>query len=210
MDASKGGASDPPAPRSGRSRDGSLAARLSPDRLAGGVIVLLGAWILWQAFAIPQGSGVGAVGPRVFPIIVALGILASGVTMLLSRPGDTPEALPGEVGGVAAEALDDETGGAPAEAAAEAPPDWATLGGIAALLAVYIALYIPLGFPIASALFLVAGARVLGSRAWPRDVIAGILVSLAAYLVFTFLLGLELPGGPLEEPLNALFGEAIE
>jgi putative tricarboxylic transport membrane protein len=210
MDAPMGGASDPSARRPGRSRDGSLMTRLAPDRLAGALIALLGAWILWQAFAIPQGSGVGAVGPRVFPIIVALGILASGVAMLLSRQSEAPEALPGEVGGAAAEALDDEAAGAPAEAAAEAPADWATLGGIAALLAVYLAAFVPLGFPIASALFLVAGARVLGSRAWLRDLVAGVLVSLAAYVVFTSLLGLELPGGPLEEPLRALFGEAIE
>ena len=215
MDAPIRGSDEPSAPRPGRARDVPPMARVSPDRLAGVIIAVLGAWILWQAFNISQGAGTGAVGPRVFPIIVGLGILASGIALILSRPQHTPEAVPGEVGGVAANALEHDAlehgaGHAEAEAAAEEPIDWATLGWMAALLAVYIAAYIPLGFPIASALFLIAGARVLGSRAWLRDLIAGVVVSLAAYVVFTSLLGLELPGGPLEEPLRALFGEPIE
>ena len=215
MPASMPGSSDASAPRPRRMRVVPLRTRLSPDRLAGVLIAVLGAWILWQAFALQVGPGHAAVGPRVFPIIVGLGILASGVALALSRPQHTPEAVPGEVGGVAANALEHDAlehgaGHAEAEAAAEEPIDWATLGWMAALLAVYIAAYIPLGFPIASALFLIAGARVLGSRAWLRDLIAGVVVSLAAYVVFTSLLGLELPGGSLEEPLRALFGEPIE
>jgi putative tricarboxylic transport membrane protein len=64
--------------------------------------------------------------------------------------------------------------------------------------------FLHLGFIISSAAFLVAGAWVLGSRSWPRDVAAGLLLSLVTYVVFTRLLGLDLPSGPLEEPIRAL------
>lgn len=207
----------------------ALTRRLGADRLAGAAITLLGVWFLWQAFGMPERPGAGAVGPRVFPIIVGLGILASGIALLLSRPerdegcarSDEAEShTDGDVAG--AESLA-ETRDATAEQLAErgALPvagdpvksqvraDQATLGGIAALLAVYLAAFLPLGFPIASALFLAAAARVLGSRAWLRDLVAGVVVSAAAFVVFTRLLGLELPTGPLEAPLQALFGGSL-
>jgi putative tricarboxylic transport membrane protein len=82
--------------------------------------------------------------------------------------------------------------------------DWRTLGLFAGLLALYIALFLPLGFILCSTLLIVGGAWVLGSHAWRRDLIAGVTVSLVAYLVFTALLGLELPAGPLEMPLRLL------
>ncbi len=76
--------------------------------------------------------------------------------------------------------------------------DWPTLLSVAGLLAAYIALYKPLGFILASIVLLPAGARVLGSRAPLRDVITGVALTLAIYFIFTRLLGLELPAGPLE------------
>jgi putative tricarboxylic transport membrane protein len=86
------------------------------------------------------------------------------------------------------------------------PIVWPSLGQIAALLAAYVAAFLPLGFVVSSAFFMVGGARVLGSRRWVRDLTAGLLLSAVSYGVFTFLLGLELPGGPLEVPLQVLRG----
>ena len=159
---------------------GRRAAR--PTLVARGLIVLLAAWVLWQAFLLREGPGYAAVGPRVFPVVVGLGLLAGGAALLvgaLRRPAPAPEP-------------DAE----PAE-----PTDWATLLGMAVLLAVYLALYLPLGFILATILFLVAAARVLGSRALVRDVVVAVALALATYLLFTRLLGLQLPGGPLAEVL---------
>lgn len=133
----------------------------SADRLAGATIGVFGAWFLWQAAILREGPGYAAVGPRVFPVIVGLGILASGLAL-----GASPTRRP--------------------EAESDIGPerDWRTLAGAAAILAGYIVLFQPLGFVVASTLFLAASSWNLGSRSLRRDMVAGLLTSAAAYLVF--------------------------
>jgi putative tricarboxylic transport membrane protein len=163
-----------------------LRVRVSPDAITGAAIALCAGWFLWQAAALREGPGYAAVGPRVFPAIVGVGFLVSGLALFLSglrgarRQGTTD-----------------------ADAERHAPTDWPTLLAMAGLLALYLVLFRPLGFILASAGFLVAGAWALGSRAWARDLVAGALVSIPTYVVFARLLGLELPAGPLEGPLRA-------
>jgi putative tricarboxylic transport membrane protein len=55
----------------------------------------------------------------------------------------------------------------------------------------------PLGYVVASALFFPFGARVLGSCSPRRDLVAGVALAVAVYLLFTRLLGVPLPPGPL-------------
>jgi putative tricarboxylic transport membrane protein len=145
------------------------------DSVAALLIAVLGVWVLWQATSLREGPGYAAVGPRVFPMVVGVGMMVSGLALLWSswRVGSAQDS--------------------------EATPaaDWATLLGMAAALAGYIVLYRPLGFIAASTVFLVAGAWILGSRSPLRDVLAGVLVSVGTFVLFTRLLGLELPVGPL-------------
>ena len=163
------------------------------DGIAGLAIVLFGAWFLWQANSLRAGPGYAAVGPKTFPIIVGLLLLGSGLGVLLGLVRDARRELPRtEAEGPDAAVVEG------AEGDAAVGSDWPTLLGVAGLLAAYIALYKPLGFILASIVLLPAGARVLGSRAPLRDVIAGVGLSLAIYVVFTRLLGLELPAGPFE------------
>jgi putative tricarboxylic transport membrane protein len=163
----------------------SLRVVKSPDAIAGAAIALFACWFLWQATALREGPGYAAVGPRVFPVIVGTGFLVSGLALLLSG-----------LGGARRPETD-------AAAEGEAPTDWSTLLAMAGLLALYVVLFRPLGFILTSAAFLLAGAWVLGSRAWARDLAAGAMVSIATYMVFARLLGLELPAGPLEGPVRA-------
>ncbi|MBA2449689.1 MAG: tripartite tricarboxylate transporter TctB family protein [Chloroflexi bacterium] len=177
----------------------SLRSARFAEVLAAGVVVLLGVWTLWQAMELRQGPGYAAVGPRIFPMVVGVGFLVAGAALLLGglRRGDpalAPAPPPASLAKPTATSADDALDEDPSAA----PTDWPTLAGVAALLAGYVALFLPLGFIISSALLLVGGARVLGSRSPIRDIAAGVLVSLAAYLVFTRLLGLELPPGPLD------------
>ena len=160
------------------------------DGIAGLAIVLFSAWFLWQATTLRAGPGYAAVGPKTFPIIVGLVLLGSGLGVLLGLWRDgRREVPPTEAEGPDAEVV---------EGAEGVGTDWPTLLGVAGLLAAYIALYKALGFILASIVLLPAGARVLGSRAPLRDLLAGVGLSLAIYVVFTRLLGLELPAGPLE------------
>lgn len=155
--------------------------RLSPDALAGATITALGAWFMLQALDLREGPGYAAVGPRVFPLLVGAGLLISGLFVAL--------------GGVRSARIGAETGDEPAE-----EQDWATLVQVGLVLAAFLALYLPLGFTLASAFFLPACAWVLGSRSPGRDLLAGMLVSVATYYLFTQLLGLELPQGLLPLP----------
>jgi putative tricarboxylic transport membrane protein len=137
--------------------------------------------LIGSRVSLSEGPGYAAVGPKTFPIIVGIGIVLSGLGVALTRNSDGP---------------------APDEGLES--HDWRTLGLFAALLALYIALFLILGFVLCSILLVVAGARILGSHSWRRDLIAGVGLSLTAYLIFTMLLGLELPAGPLELPLQLL------
>ena len=144
---------------------------IAADRAAGVVVALFGAWFLWQAFQFREGPGFAVVGPRVFPAIVGIGLTLSGLALAV---------LPG------------------ARAEAETPTDWRTLLLMAAALAVYVALYLPLGFPIASVAF---SSLAHGSSAVDRPFeisSAACCWSLVVYLVFTQLLTIDLPAGPLE------------
>ena len=61
----------------------------------------------------------------------------------------------------------------------------------------FFAAFIPLGFVLSGTAFLVAQARILGSRSLARDVIASIVFVLAVYWLFVGFLTVDLPNGPL-------------
>jgi putative tricarboxylic transport membrane protein len=84
----------------------------------------------------------------------------------------------------------------PADSAA---PDWPDTRGrrrIAAVfgaLVIYVALLEPLGFLLATALFVLAVVRVLGAWAWMTTAAVTLAIALACYLVFQRWLGMPLP-----------------
>ncbi len=113
------------------------------------------------------------IGPRVFPIVVAIGMAVVGATLLV-------QAWTGQWRADAAE-----------------PADRRALLLVAAGLLLDTLLMRPAGFVLASTSLFACVARAFGSRALVRDAVAGALLATAAYLVFTRLLGLDLPAGSL-------------
>lgn len=175
----------------------------NPSFIAGVCIALFGAWFIWQATLLREGPGYAVIGPRVFPLIVGIGFAVSGLTLLISAlrppPSETQhssDVRPPEADG--------------STLSTQHSSDWSTLLAMAALLAGYVVMFRPVGFLITSAAFLVGGAWALGSRNWLRDVVVGVALSVVTFAVFTRLLGLELPAGPLEEPLRALVSISAE
>jgi putative tricarboxylic transport membrane protein len=73
---------------------------------------------------------------------------------------------------------------------------WPTPGAIMASLLGYVALLTPLGYALATALFVTLAARVLGSRHTGRDVVVGVLLGVVTSYAFTRWLGVRLPVGP--------------
>ena len=72
---------------------------------------------------------------------------------------------------------------------------WATPGLIMVALLAYAFLLEPVGYPLATAAVFVALARILGSHALVRDVLAGLVLGFGLFTAFTQYLGVSLPAG---------------
>lgn len=148
-------------------------------RLAAGFLLVVAVLALSQVFKIGQAAGYTVVGPRVFPIVVATGLLGLGVLFLLRTTVWPDLELAREV------------------MAEDAATHWPTVGLLLLALAVYPFLVAPLGYVLATSLFFPLVARILGSRKLPRDAIIGVVLSVVVYLLFTRALGVRLPAGLL-------------
>ena len=148
-------------------------------RLAALTVISLGGIILTQVSQIGTGAGFIVVGPRIFPTVVGIGFLVLGFLFLLRTTVLLDKDLVAEV------------------TTEEATTDWSTT--ILALLSLvaYASLLHPLGYTLATALFFPVAGRILGSTRLRRDIIIGLALGLAIYLIFTRVLGVRLPAGLL-------------
>ena len=74
-------------------------------------------------------------------------------------------------------------------------PAWRAAAPAAAAFLAYIALLAPVGYLLATTVFIPVEARLLGSRSWRRDLIAGLVITAAIHAVLGLLLGFRLPAG---------------
>ena len=138
--------------------------RLAAVLIVGSVTYLLGAFQI----SVPEGQ-YAAVGPRLFPLVIGLGLLTSAVSIGVSATGEVR--LP--------------------------PVHWGVAASCALAFLVYIAALAVVGYLPATAVFLVLQSRLLGSRDWARDLIVSVAITVSVYGVFRLLLGLSLPAGLL-------------
>ena len=158
-----------------RPRSSLLGLRLAAIFLLGvGVIALT------QSFQIRQGVGYVVVGPRLFPVLVSTGLFLFSLFFLARA---TP--------------LWADTDLAKEAALEEAATHWTTVYLVIFSLLVYAFTLGTLGYPLATALFFPAVARVMGSRKLARDLVVGLVLGLAIYIGFTRFLGVRLPAGLL-------------
>jgi len=145
-----------------------------PDRAAFAIglgLAVLGLLVGWDATKI-GGGNYARIGPATFPFVIAALLLVLAVwTMVSAWRGRFPERE------------HDET----------APILW-VVGG----LALQLLLLHPAGFSIATGILFAFTARGFGKRRLWISLPAGILFSLAIWLLFTQVLRLALPAGPLE------------
>ena len=145
-------------------------------------VVGLAALAFWQAAVIPVTPIYAQVGPKLVPYLIATGlaVLGIGLTVEALRGGwsrDLPEV-------------------------AEAPPsNWRALGLLGAGLLANLALIEWLGFVVAATVQFVLVAHAFGSRHWLRDVGIGLAVTVAAYLGFSRVLGVNIGLGRVWEGL---------
>lgn len=139
------------------------------DRIFGGIGLVLAIIFAWQAARIEESFLTDAVGPRVFPWIIAA-VMGLASLWFLAKPDPEPEW-----------------------------PRLGRLAeiGMAALVMVAYAQALPgLGFVIATAIAAAYLTWRLGSRPL-ESVLIGVGTSLGIYVVFRLILGLSLARGPL-------------
>ncbi|HEX9437565.1 MAG TPA: tripartite tricarboxylate transporter TctB family protein [Candidatus Limnocylindria bacterium] len=142
-----------------------------PDLIGALAIFAIGIIAIAAALTTPD-PGFGVVGPAVLPT-------ALGALVLVSAAWLAWEALTRR------------------ERAALDPLDRGPFVATLLSTAVYLAVFVPLGFILASAAYLVQEARILGSTRTVRDAIASAALVVGLYVLFVRLLGIELPRGPL-------------
>lgn len=148
-------------------------------RIAALTVIILGGIILTQVPQIGTGAGFIVVGPRIFPMAVGIGLLILGLLLLLRVTLLPDKDLIEEV------------------TAEEASTDWSTTALTLLSLVAYASLLHPLGYTLATALFFPVVGRILGSSQLWRNIIIGLVLGLAIYLIFTRVLGVRLPAGLL-------------
>ncbi|WP_170208786.1 tripartite tricarboxylate transporter TctB family protein [Micromonospora pisi] len=165
-------------------------------RILGVVLLLAGAFLCWTAYDSADGD-FSAEGPWLAPLVVTAGWVVLAAWYLVSqfvrsRPPTEPTTEPADTteSTEATEATEPTDGTEPA-----GPVQWLTPALLGAALLGYVFALEPLGFVLASALFFVAAARILGSHHWIRDVLVAVPLVVAIYLGFTQLLEISLPAG---------------
>ncbi len=144
------------------------------ELLIGLGITGLGLFLAAQAYALPDAPGYAHVGPRLFPGLIAAGVIACGVLLAREAASGGFRKLPeGE----------------------RARLDWRGFGWISAGALGHMALIGSIGFIAASTLLFFAAARGFGSVRPLRDVLVAVVLSGVVFVVFTQALGLSLPSG---------------
>jgi putative tricarboxylic transport membrane protein len=152
-----------------------MAALANRNTIAGLICLALAVWLFSLTFGLPQSPFV-PIGPEFYPRIVL------GVTAAL--------AIAVAVEGVVA---------AGREEAPKARRNYRLVGLSFAVFFLYVVLLPPLGFRIATALFVAVLQAVIEppaqARQWARVAVVAVLTSAATYLVFEHYLAVLLPRG---------------
>jgi putative tricarboxylic transport membrane protein len=141
-------------------------------------LVALGAFVIMGTQNISGAAGYAQVGPRVFPYLIGSCLLILGAIL-------TWHAVSGGWRNM------------PEDQAHHATPDWPAFAIISAAVLLHMVSIGWAGFILASTFLFTLIARGFGSRRLLRDIVAGAIVSTAAYFIFTYGLGLKLPSGLL-------------
>jgi putative tricarboxylic transport membrane protein len=147
--------------------------KADPAGVAIAVALLLIAAAIWWDLSRLQLTSTYGVGPKAMPIVIAIGLALLGI-------GNFVMALRGEL---------------PKRETVDARAILLILGGLVALIAI---IGLGGGFIVATAILFTTTSAAFGRRAIVTDLIIGLVLALAIFLVFDKVLTLSLPAGPLE------------
>lgn len=179
--------------------------RFHSDVAAGAVTLALGIALTIAAAGVkPSSFGNSVLQPRDLPLACGVGLLIFGVVLtvqgILKMRAMTAPAAPDVAAAPAvppSAAQDEQV--PPADdgetALKDSPRNLLVLGG---LLLAYALTFIPLGYIVATFIFLFAGTMYFSPDKWRRNTLFAVLFSVGVYLLFTEVLGIPMPKGILE------------
>ena len=154
------------------------------DRIIFAGMLLLAAVYFWATSQIPTLEIGDPLGPKAFPRLLGGGLLIAAA-MLLAEILKARKTSKSE---------------ASAEAAPAEPHDTSSykiVAGVAAATGIYFALFEPLGYAISTSLFLLVMTSYFNKGKRWTNVLTSMLYGFVSYYLFTTLLGVNLPRGPL-------------
>ena len=164
----------PPEPKSPARRVDVAQYGLALFLVVVGIYTVIDATGLEVGFADP-------VGPRVFPYVIGAGLVVVGVLLAVATArGSQPEPEEGEDVDLSSSA------------------DWLTVLKLVAVLLFTVATVNQLGWAISGAALFAGAAWCLGSRTIVRDVLVGLVLSVASWYAFYVGLGIPLTPGVLD------------
>lgn len=140
---------------------------------AGVVLLLLGLLMVREAFTVDVGRDLVR-GPRLFPAVITIAFAALAACYLGQQLVLLARRSPRH---------------------GEAFGDLPRVAAMVVLLVVYGAVLEPVGYVLSTFVLFWTGSFLLGSRAWRRDIVVGVGLSVGVYLLFTQLLSVRLPAG---------------
>ena len=153
--------------------------RIGEAVLGGGVLVL-GLFIAFETSQMDVSAAHATVGPRLFPFLIAAGLLIVGAILLR-------EAFFGHIAHEGGWEL-----------------DWFAVALVSAGLIIEMLLVEWVGWIIAATLLFVLTARAFMSRKLIIDLVLGAAIAALTFVVFSYGLDLDLPTGEVVEQLRAL------
>ena len=143
-------------------------------------MVVVGIYTIVDAAGLDVGFA-DPVGPRVFPYVIGAGLVVVGALLAVATArGSQPEPEEGEDVDLSSSA------------------DWLTVLKLVAVLLFTVATVNLLGWAISGAALFAGAAWCLGSRTLVRDVIVGLVLSVASWYAFYVGLGIPLTPGVLD------------
>ncbi len=149
------------------------------DRVIFVCILVLAGVYFWATSEIPTLEIGDPLGPKAFPRLLGVGLLIAAAMLLIemikARNSEPEAAAEGET-------THDAT-------------SYKVIAGVVVVTGIYFALFEPLGYAVATSLFLLVTTAYFNKGKWLTNVLTSVLYSFASYYMFTTLLGVNLPRG---------------
>jgi putative tricarboxylic transport membrane protein len=162
------------------------------ERIASVVLIIFSVVYLVGAFFIPMPALKQQLGPGAFPIAIGFGMLALAFIYAWQQFRTAGKVKEDEA------EIEKRAVIIGAEEKIEKKVDLRTMGFILGLMLFYAFFFEILGYAISTFLMFMVGVFYLDRRHWLRDLVIAVISSFVLYYIFTVLLRVQLPAGPLK------------